>query len=98
MTVIDGKFQANPELSPLGPPPDRLEGDSLQAWHDLIAASEPGVLCLCDRLYVELVSQTLARVRNATTIDIESFTLLRHMCDKLLLTKKGRRQLGVPGL
>ena len=50
-------------LPPLGSPPEWLEADEIQAWHDLVAAA-PDVLTIADSFGMGLLAADLARWRS----------------------------------
>ena len=49
-------------LPPLGPPPEWLEADEIQAWHDLAVAA-PDVLTVADSFLIAMLAAEVARWR-----------------------------------
>jgi hypothetical protein len=85
----------NPDV--LGPPPDRLTPDALQAWHDIVAQARPGVLIRADSLHVELTAGLLAEVRaDLGNIEADKLGLLHKFLGQMFMGPADRAKLGIP--
>ena len=86
-TVIDATelFKKSIGYTPLCSPPAWLTGADAMAWHDILAASSPGVLWATDGLYVGIVAVQLAAYRHDKKPSRKR--VLRKMMNRLLLPR-----------
>lgn len=81
-------------LPPLGPPPEWLEADEIQAWHDLVAAA-PDVLTLADSFGLALLASDLTRWRTGHREPGFVRDMYRNM-GRCLIPMRERRRLLFP--
>lgn len=86
-TVIDAtsRFKESIGYTPLGAPPARLKADAVRAWHDIVAATDTGVLWEIDSIYLSVTATLLAAYRQDKKPSRKR--ILRKMLNQLLLPR-----------
>src|SRR5688572_21604512 len=82
----------------IGGPPKDLPADVQTAWDDVVSVCPPGLLIPLHRVFLELVSYTLARWRKSAALcETDKFAtkrlLKKMLCDDCLISKQDAERL-----
>ena len=100
-----GAFKKHPErkrvgeprpTTPLGDPPDRLEGDALKAWFEIERQCHPGVITGMDRAALEVIATSFAYLWNNESASTTERKSVLSMLGLFGMTPSDRANLTVP--
>ena len=80
----------------IGKPPDRLKGDALKAWHEIIKQCHPGVITGMDRAALEVVATSFAYLWDNEKASTTERKAVLAMLGTFGMTPSDRANLSVP--
>jgi len=103
---LSGAFDKNPKrkkdrvnepqsIGPLGDPPAYFDFEQIDAWHEIINRSIPGLFGPADYFYVEMCADYLARYR-AGTITIQERIHFSKLLGQLGFSPTERSKIQMP--